>query len=117
MLAYLGAAAPDDTMPTAVPGVQPAPQFPVVRVLCCLAGPPSVGIGSVDMSRWKDAQGSVFPTVGMTHFDTSLFGEDSHPLLDAAAAVADELAVPSTDFYATAATRAAVRKAVPTAHA
>ena len=109
VLAYFGAVGGDES-PSAQPSGERPPQFPAVRLLCFLGGPPSVGVGSVDTSRWGDAQASVFPSAPIPHSgdNISLFGSP-HPVLDAAAAAADELAMPSTDFYTAAAARAAVR--------
>jgi hypothetical protein len=113
VLTYFGAAAGDDS-PSAQPSGDRPPQFPAVRLLCFLGGPPSVGVGSVDTSRWGDAQPSLFPSAPIPHTSdpASLFGSP-HTVLDAAAAAADELAVPSTDFYTAAAARAAVRAPTP----
>ena len=112
VLTYFGAAGAEAS-PSAQPPVDRPPQFPFVRVLCFLGGPPSVGVGAVDTSRWGGAQARVFPSaVVVPHIDTpSLFG-GPHAVLDAAAAAADQLAVPSTDFYTAAAGRAAVRPGV-----
>lgn len=102
LLSYLGAT-PSGFGPSPVSPFE-APRFPSVRVMTFLSGAPNLGLGALDRKRWLEAQNAVFPPRLSQTTDTVYTAA-----LVQAAAAADALGEPQTEFYVEASSRAAVR--------